>query len=79
VKQTVALSTSPSPSSRAAIGLQRLHIAALVAHQGSSGAAPAWQLVDLGSIDEDTRNAARHQAQRVVQVAGVLKRSVAAA
>jgi NAD(P)H dehydrogenase (quinone) len=34
---------------------------------------------DLGSIDEDTRNAARHQAQRVVQVAAALKRSVAAA
>jgi NAD(P)H dehydrogenase (quinone) len=34
---------------------------------------------DLGSIDEDTRNAARHQAQRVVRVARALKWSVAAA
>ncbi|KOX07966.1 flavodoxin family protein [Micromonospora profundi] len=29
---------------------------------------------DLGSIDDDTRNAARHQAERVVRIAGALKR-----
>ncbi|GAA0591960.1 NAD(P)H dehydrogenase [Kribbella sandramycini] len=28
----------------------------------------------LGSIDDDTRNAARHQAERVVKIAGELKR-----
>ncbi|WP_422772909.1 NAD(P)H:quinone oxidoreductase [Plantactinospora sp. WMMC1484] len=28
---------------------------------------------DLGSIDDDTRNSARHQAERVVRIAGALK------
>ncbi|MCO8275546.1 NAD(P)H:quinone oxidoreductase [Actinoplanes sp. TRM 88003] len=33
---------------------------------------------NLGSISEDTRNAARHQAERVIRIAGALKRGFAA-
>lgn len=32
---------------------------------------------DLGSIDDDTRNAARHQAERVVWIARALKQGSA--